>query len=78
MKTLASKDAFDSIIKGVLEAQGRSAVAPAGAMADKSADSHASSNAPNGDSSGKDKSDHPLDIKDTLGGLFGKPESKSP
>ncbi|MFH1475940.1 MAG: AsmA family protein [Verrucomicrobiota bacterium] len=73
MKTLASKDTFDSIIKGVLEAQGRSAVAP-GAMADKSADSQAKSNAPNAADSGKDK---PMDIKDTLGGLFGKPESKS-
>ncbi|MDP2991286.1 MAG: AsmA family protein [Kiritimatiellota bacterium] len=65
MKTLASKDTFDAIIKGVLEAQGRSAVAP-GAMADKSADSQSKSNAP--------KTDRPLNIKETLGGLFGKPE----
>lgn len=62
MKTLASKDTFDAIIKGVLEAQGRST------------DSQAKSNATNAASSGKDK---PMDIKDTLGGLFGKPESKS-
>lgn len=66
MKTLASKDTFDTIIKGVLEAQGRST------------DSHAKSNAPNADSSGKAKPDHLLDVKDTLGGLFGKPGSKSP
>ncbi len=65
MKTLASKDTFDAIIKGVMEAQGRSA------------DSQAKSNALNAASSGKGKPDHPLDIKDTLGGLFGKPESKS-
>ena len=65
MKTLASKDTFDSIIKGVLEAQGRST------------DSQAKSNAPNAVSAGKGKPDQPLDIKDTLGGLFGKPESKS-
>ncbi|MBU4211616.1 MAG: AsmA family protein [Kiritimatiellae bacterium] len=62
MKTLASKDTFDAIIKGVLEAQGRSA------------DSQTKSNAPNADSSGKGKPDQPLDIKDTLGGLLGKPE----
>ncbi|MCX6993697.1 MAG: AsmA family protein [Kiritimatiellaeota bacterium] len=62
MKTLASKDTFDSIIKGVMEAQGRTT------------DSQAKSNAPNVDSSGKGK---PMDVKDTLGGLFGKPESKS-
>jgi len=76
MKTLASKDTFDAIIKGVLEAQGRSAVAP-GTMADKSADSQAKSNAPNAKNSGKGKPDNSPDIKDTLGGLFGKPESKS-
>ena len=74
MKTLASKDTFDAIIKGVLEAQGRSAVAPTSREAGAS---QAKSNAPNADSSGKGKPDHPLDIKDTLGGLFGKPESKS-
>jgi hypothetical protein len=73
MKTLASKDTLDAIIQGVLEAQGRSAVTNK-AMVDKSADSPAKSNAPNADSSGKGKPDHPLDIKDTLGGLFGKPE----
>jgi len=81
MKTLASKDTFDSIIKGVMEAQGRSAVAQkpqeAGAMADKSADSQAKSNAPNTGSSDKSKPDNPLDVKDTLGGLFMKPGSKS-
>ncbi|MFH1968838.1 MAG: AsmA family protein [Verrucomicrobiota bacterium] len=63
MKTLASKDTFDAIIKGVLEA--------------KSADSQAKSNAPNAASSSKGKPDQPLDIKDISGGLFGKPESKS-
>ena len=81
MKTLTSKDTFDAIIKGVLEAQGRSATAPtsreAGAKTDKSADAQAKSNTPNADSSGKGKPDQPLDIKDTLGGLLGKPESKS-
>jgi len=64
MKTLASKDTFDAIIKGVLEAQGRST------------DSQAKSNAPNAASSGKGNPVNPLDIKDALGGLFGKPESK--
>jgi len=73
MKTLASKDTFDTIIKGVLEAQGRS-TGTNKAVADKSADSQAKRNAPNAASSGKGKPDHPLDIKDTLGGLFGKPE----
>jgi len=64
-----------------MEAQGRSATAPtsreAGAKTDKSADAQAKSNTPNADSSGKGKPDQPLDIKDTLGGLLGKPESKS-
>jgi len=72
MKTLASKDTFDAIIKGVMEAQGRSA------GTQTPGDSQAQSNAPSAASSGKGKpEDKPLDIKDALGGLFGKPESKS-
>lgn len=64
MQTLASKDTFDSIIKGVMEAQGRSA------------DAQTESNNPTADSSGKT---NPMpDIKETLGGLFGKPEPKRP
>lgn len=79
-KTLASKDTFDAIIKGVLDAQNRSAPTSqaVGDMEGKSADSPAKSNAPNAESAGLGKPEHPLDIKDTLDGLFGKPESKSP
>ncbi|MBI2437983.1 MAG: AsmA family protein [Lentisphaerae bacterium] len=70
LKTLASKDAFDAIIQGVLEAQGRSrsatnSPAAAKAMAGRPATDKAQ------------QTQRP-DIKKTLGGLFGKPENKSP
>ncbi len=70
MKTLVSKDTFDSIIKGVMDVQRRSETVPTGKATNRPADSQAKSNAPNADSSNKSK---PMDIKDTLDGLFGKP-----
>lgn len=54
MKTLTSKDTFDSIIKGVMEAQGRSADTNK-AAADKPADSQAGSKTPGADDKEKSK-----------------------
>ncbi|MBI2439940.1 MAG: hypothetical protein HYV35_01060 [Lentisphaerae bacterium] len=55
VKTLASKDAFDSIIQGVLDAQGRS---------------HSNSNASAAGNQDNSKSSRRLDIKRPLGGLL--------
>lgn len=62
LKTLSSKDAFDAIIQGVLEAQGRSP---------------SPSNAPTADSQDQGSLIPRPDIKKTLGGLFERPEKNS-
>lgn len=65
MKTLTSKDAFDSLIKGVMEAQ------------EHASDSKSASNAPATGAREKSKSAaSPSDLKQTLGGFFDKPASK--
>lgn len=65
LKTLASKDTFDTLIRGVMDAQQRST------------DTQPGNQAPNTNDTGTGKPNRPADIRNTLGGLFGQPESKS-